>query len=228
MQKIVNFALVILVITILLFTCNTVKHPSYLYPNYSDTSDLGLNGEQTFLAKGENLTLSATRWIHNGEVYYRKISVLSNSDTIFRDSTTAYYTNYGLLPILRLLPNGNTEVLIGFVSDKQFNIDMLRYVFSHEALLLTDTLPMFEGNHLDYDQDGQVEFSGFKGQFPTYCFDCDSDYYRPKLFYEMTPEGMLFDSTATKLWIERTYGVFMGFTPDSTKVIPIQSTKPAN
>lgn len=219
-RKLFHFLFTMLAIVVLIFTCNTVKNPSDIFDQ--DETELG-NGEMKWLAQSDSFSILAARWLKQGEVFYRNLKVLHQSDTIFADSTTAYYTNYGLLPIVRHLDNGKTEVLLGFVSDNDFQIDMLQMMFSPQKLLSIDTLPMFDGNHFDYDEDGQVEFSGFLGGFPTYCFDCDSDYYRPKLFYEMSLEGMAFDSIATKMWVEQTYGGFYGFTPDSSRVLPITS-----
>ncbi len=219
-RKIFHFLLTLLAIIVLIFTCNTVKDPSDIYSHEETDIEIG-TGELKWLSHTDTYSILAAKWVKEGEVFYRNLKVLYQSDTIYADSTTAYYTNYGLLPIIRRLDNGKTEILIGFVSDSDFQIDMLQLMFDGSNIPTIDTLPMFDGNHFDYDEDGEVEFSGFLGYFPSYCFNCDSDYYRPKLFYEMSPTGMTFDSIATKMWVEKTYNVFYGLTPDSTRILPL-------
>ncbi|QQS27529.1 MAG: hypothetical protein IPM47_11515 [Sphingobacteriales bacterium] len=223
-RKLLNIILVVLGIIVLLFTCNTQKVPGDMFGN-DDHQSLPGHGEKKWLVQTDSFSVVAERWIQNGDVYYRNLNVLNHTDTIFTDSITIYYTNFGLLPIVRNLNNGLTEMLMGFVSDKDYQTDILQFKFSGNDLISTDTLPMFDGNHVDYDNDGQVEFSGFKGYFPTYCFDCDSDYYRPKLFYEMSEDGMTFDSIASKLWSEQTFGSFHGFLPDSNLVVPLTTLR---
>lgn len=219
-RKIFHTAITLILIVLLIFTCNTVKQ-SPDYPYY-EHPEMGKNGQTAWLAKSDTISLGATRHFIDSEVFYKNLFVCYFTDTIFTDtSATLYYTNYGLLPIVRTLNNGNTEVLMGFVSDTRNNsIDMLQWVFSPTNLLSSDTLPLFDGNHTDADKDGIVEFSGFIS-FPPYCFGCDSDYYRPRLFYEMTPAGMHLDSSATRQWAQKTYGTFLGIKPDSTQIFPL-------
>lgn len=110
---------------------------------------------------------------------------------------------------------------MGFVSDMDYNVDMLQWIFDRRQLLSSDTLPLFDGNHTDADDDGIVEFSGFRGGISPYCFNCDSDYYRPKLFYELAPDGMRLDSSSTKNWAIKNYGAFYGFKTDTGKIVPL-------
>lgn len=220
-RKIIHTTITLLLIVLLIFTCNTVKQtPDYPYFEHPES---GESEQIAWLAKGDTLSVGATRQFIESEVFYKNLFVLYLSDTLFTDtSATLYYTNYGLLPIVRTLSNGNTEVLMGFVSDNtDFAVDMLQWVFSPTALLSSDTLPLFDGNHTDADKDGIVEFSGFISTLAPYCFGCDSDYYRPRLFYEMTSLGMQLDSSATRQWAQKTYGTFLGLKPDSTQILPL-------
>ncbi|OWY19386.1 hypothetical protein C7N43_01265 [Sphingobacteriales bacterium UPWRP_1] len=222
-RKIVHVVLTLLLLVFLIFTCNTSKHP----PDFASfqNPELGKNGQKVWLTQSNALSVGATRQILDNEVYYRNLFVLANSDTILTDTATLYFTNYGLLPIVRALGNGKTEVLMGFVSDADYNVDMLQWIFNRRQLLFSDTLPLFDGNHTDTDDDGIVEFSGFRGGISPYCFNCDSDYYRPKLFYELAPDGMKLDSSSTKDWAIKTYGAFYGFKTDTGKIVPLLPEK---
>ncbi|MEM9300212.1 MAG: hypothetical protein AAGA64_17770 [Bacteroidota bacterium] len=61
----------------------------------------------------------------------------------------------------------------------------------------------------DFDNDGKIELGG-KSLSEAYCVSCDSSYYDPYLFYELS-DNMVFDSLFSENINRSIYDVFLGY-----------------
>jgi len=147
----------------------------------------------------------------NGEAVFKNLNIIENGKNVFTNNKLIFKTHKDILPICRELRNEDKECLLAF---KEKNGDkMLRLQFNSIGINALDTLPLLQFDHRDNDNDGIIEMGGFMHTKLTYCFNCDSVYYNPKLYYEMTDDGFKLDSLATKKWINRYYSDFYGYVP---------------
>lgn len=211
MRNFLYIAVLSVLFTVLVFTCNTSNEP---------ISEETASTSQVEIAKSDNFKLTADPTYVNQYTYYKNLQFTVNNRVVYTDSNHLFSTYYGILPIIRELNNGAVELLMGFeVEDDYLNI--LQVIANDNGLIKKDTTPLFEGDHADMDEDGLIEFGGYLSHLDIYCMDCDSTYYNPKLFYEMSEEGMRFDESFTKKWIMDNYGVFHGFESSQKFIVPI-------
>lgn len=159
--------------------------------------------------------------ISKGEMIYKDIKIDLKDQTMFENEQLMMFTNFGLLPIVRSIKRDNIEILLGI---KAPEIDKIhRLIINEKQIIISDTLPLLKGVHDDVDKDGIVEFSGFMNNFESYCSNCDSIYYNPLLYYEMTKNGFTFDSLATTNWINKHYSNNFGFKADKSKIVRLKN-----
>lgn len=149
--------------------------------------------------------------------FYKNLKIVYNDALIYDNKETEFITNFGILPIVRQLENGEVEALLGIKENKGYKI--LRLLLEEKKILSQSKLPLFSGGHQDIDKDRIPEFMGYLENYPDYCTQCDSVYYNPLLIYEMRPNGFALDTTATQTWIQEHYNDFYGFQPDSTIIV---------
>jgi len=148
---------------------------------------------------------------------YKNLKLVYDDDLIYENKHKTFLTNFGILPIIRELDNGQVEALLGVKTSSTSNI--LRLLIEEKRVLSQERLPLFSGGHKNVDKDEAVEFMGYLENYGDYCMYCDSVYYNPLLIYEMRSDGFVLDSVATCRWIEKHYETFRGFEADSSLVV---------
>ena len=147
---------------------------------------------------------------------YKNIEVVVEGANLYKNKTSDFVSNFGVLPIVRKTSTNQIEFLLGFKDTR--NEKILRLISETKQgsnqIVLQDTLPLFGVGHQDLDEDGIIEFSGFLEHYPPHCVDCDSVYYNPLLFYEMQDHAFVLDTPTTRNWINENYQEFRGFKPD--------------
>ncbi len=154
---------------------------------------------------------------HQEMPVYKNLKMVYEDQLIYENTEKTFITNFGILPIIRDLDNGEVEALLGVKTASTFNI--LRFVIEDKRILSQERLPLFSGGHRNVDEDEAIEFMGYLENYGDYCMFCDSVYYNPLLIYEMRSDGFRLDSTATRQWIEKHYEEFKGFKADSNVVV---------
>lgn len=203
---------------VVLLTCNTLdRRQSLLQRHLIQQMEAG-DGYR-WLYQSDTLSIRALAEVVQGEVLFSHLAIMLHDSAVYANTTDRFSSQFDLLPIVRHLANCQHEVLMGIVPQAdQYRI--LQLILNDTALVRTDTLPLFDGQHLNADRDAAIEFKGYWSNPLPYCLDCDSTYYNPQLFYEMSDTGFVLDAAATQNWASKHLGGFYGFRPDTLRVVP--------
>ena len=88
---------------------------------------------------------------------------------------------------------------------------IVAFVIKDNKVQKIDTLPQFEEQPKDIDNDNKLEVYGIMNLVEAYCADCDSSYYNPTLVYKITETGFVLDSINTIKMNKKIWGDFYGF-----------------
>lgn len=208
MSHFLYMLLIICLMIVLLFTCNTVPESRQM--------------EEVWLVNTARVGVVAKRATtsYSNSTRYQNLSIFIDSNLVYHNPRDYFDMHFGLLPIVQPLSDEVTELLLGFWNQK-FQTKILRLQCNNKRVLYQDTLPAFNAHPTDLDRDRREEFSGYLAENEVYCVGCDSAYYNPLLFYEITKNGVQLDSAVTKKWIEEHYDSFYGFRPNKKLIVPL-------
>ena len=157
-----------------------------------------------------------------------------NNRVIYRDTTDdgLLYDYYALPSTEKLYPiwvptgAGNGELLVAF--NNRPSLDLVRrFYLSSGRVAKIDTLPAFNGPAQDWDHDGKLEYYGIE-DFGEEWDDQQGNHrlaYNPRLYYEISPVGLVLDSALTERQARADYGRFQGFHYSSNPAV-LSSTLP--
>lgn len=151
--------------------------------------------------------------------HYSHILISKGNETIFQDTTSneykflcnAFYTK------ARKLNDNRYEILIEEFDGPDIDKTLALYI-KNNRYEKAQILPYFAASPEDIDQDGKKECYGIVQTMDAY--GNDSCYYNPTLYYEITDDGILFDSVLTKKKIIEMWGGFYGYLQSDRIILP--------
>ena len=222
LKKIAYPLFMLLFLVMVLLTCNTMNHEQSQEQRWLFKQE-ELGKGYRWLYQQQNIGIRALAHLKNDELFFKDFAIMVNDSTIYFNTTDLFTTQFDLLPIVRQLPNKQHEIQMG-ISPEPEQYRILQLIFTDTSITKTDTLPLFDGQHANADADTTMEFKGYWSNLEPYCFDCDSTYYNPQLYYEMLNTGFTLDTATTKQWIDTNYGTFNGFRPNKNLIVPLKNT----
>jgi uncharacterized protein YukJ len=148
---------------------------------------------------------------------YSNIEVFIDNVKVFADTTkTEYILNDRSYPRARKLRDNRQEILFKILGAPDLN-NLIAYYFKNNKLIQSQILPVF-GSKSEYI-DGKNVYFGYLNITDKPCNDCDSCYYNPILYYQVTDNGIFLDSTITIMKNTNKWGGFYGF-EISERVLP--------
>jgi hypothetical protein len=147
-------------------------------------------------------------------------TIKRNKQIIYRDTAHdgLMYDYYAIPSTKKLYPiwvptgAGNGELLMAFNNRPALELARRFHILNGQVAKI-DTLIAFDGSARDWDHDGKLEYCGMEDSGEEW--DDEQGHrrmaYNPKLYYEITPAGLVLDSALTKQKARADYGVFQGF-----------------
>jgi len=141
----------------------------------------------------------------------------SESITLKRDF---YYDFENPVNLVYVLDDKNYFVLFNVLDppgvDKWYIIQIENGKKKNEVVLP-------EGSISDFDDDGKYELGGYR-IIEAYCRNCDSAYYNPPVYYELS-DGFPFDSIAVQSAAKNMFGQFFGYSQDYNVIVSLSKFK---
>ncbi len=142
---------------------------------------------------------------------YSGIEIWKGKKLVYTDTgATEYFFNSKAYHRVFKLENGNELVLISVFDAPDLN-KIAGYYFENSKLIKLEVYPDFLSSDCDTDNDGKPEFAGLLNISESPCSSCDSCFYNPTLYYELTESGLDLDSSLTRERNKKIWGSFYGF-----------------
>lgn len=146
-------------------------------------------------------------------------SIELNGKVIYQDTANGMTYDFSDQPEIRKrypiwISTGQTdgELLVAF--DNRPSKELARrYFIRNNQITKIDTIPSFDNPAKDEDNDGRLEYNGIEDFGETW----DDEHglrrivYNPRLYYEVSPAGLMLDSALTERKARADHGVFQGF-----------------
>lgn len=164
--------------------------------------------KEIILSDGIMIAFPLTKEYHDN-LTYRHIQIWILNKKVFEDTTeTEYLFDNKEWP--KLIKASDDVYLIYLKIFDAPDFDKLyQFTISNSKLIKTEIIPYFYQPAKEID--GKKVYYGTLHIIETPCNNCDSCYYNPQLFYELTEKGIILDSALTiKMNLEQWKG-FYGF-----------------
>jgi hypothetical protein len=197
-------------------TVVTVKKDTSKINIIADTvQDVKLEyGFEARFIDGETRRTDMLHLYRNGKLIF----TTKNDSTVY-----AYSKGEHLYPIINKF-NDNTFELIVRVDDRPLKDKATIFRIENDKLISKKPLPTFITNAFDLDGDGILEYAGAldaSEEFGIKGVLCRS--YDPILYYKLSQDGLVMDTSMTKERNTIIYGKFYGFSFDGKTGVPIAS-----
>jgi hypothetical protein len=201
----------IIITVIFFFACNSKTEKKQHLINNGDTTEIRLEDEIKIIIPTRGEKFDSCR-------HYTHIELWKGSAKVFQDSTENEYiflcnSSY---PTVRKLNGNRYEILIEKFDGPDINKTLAIYLkddkYESEKLL-----PFFESAPEDIE--GKKEYHGILNTIEGYRND-DSCYYNPVLYYEISKNGILLDTSVTKRKIKEVWGNFYGYEQSDKIILP--------
>jgi hypothetical protein len=134
------------------------------------------------------------------------ITVYKNGTIIFTDSTAWYSGGGKTYPLLLHFDSDRDELLISTRNDV-----LIRLTVKSSHVMKVDSLPYFEGAFLDPSNNRQLIFRGPDISLGYQLWFEDTTPYRPELYYKLTSNSLILDTSMTESVNRQIYSKFYGF-----------------
>ncbi len=140
---------------------------------------------------------------------YSRIEIWIGENQVFKDTTsTEYLFDSKFYPQERKLKNGNYEVLMKVFNAPNYN-KIQAFYFKDNQLDNKLLFPLFQEKPIILD--GKPEYFGVMNISEPPCYNCDSCFYNPTLYYEKNDLGIVLDTIQTVKINTEKWGGFYGF-----------------
>jgi len=138
-----------------------------------------------------------------------KLEGLIGDKVFYRaDSLLEFEFNISSWPKFKRIDLTTFQILLE-LNDRPFKNKIIKLTVQNGRLIDNQTIPHFETEPKDFDNDGQLEFAGFL-EFVE-AFDTDTTNYNPVLYFEDLDNGFQLDTQATMTMNIEIWGEFYGF-----------------
>jgi len=142
---------------------------------------------------------------------YSGIEIWKEKEVVYADtSATEYFFDSKTYHRVFKLKNGHELVLISVFDAPDLN-KTAGFYFENSRFIKMEVYPDFLSSDCDTDTDGKPEFAGLLNNSESPCSSCDSCFYNPTLYYELTDSGLNLDSSLTRERNTKIWGSFYGF-----------------
>ncbi|MBC7381862.1 MAG: hypothetical protein H7296_02580 [Bacteroidia bacterium] len=120
---------------------------------------------------------------------------------------------------IKKLKDGSYELVLEMFDGPDYD-KLVAIRIKNGKLLGKQILPYFNSPPENMDNDSYLEYSGVLHSVETPCGNCDSCYYNPTLYYEITDSGIRLDSLTTVRKNKENWGNFYGYYRSENIALP--------